>query len=196
MVRLLTGRRFKAGGSSLRPLEPVYIDNVIRDGPSTFVRPSHYWITTEMATSKKKKKKVREEDSGEKVRTIQGRKSHKPVTGHGKSWWTNHNIVTWWTCKRDRKPDILSHWDNHEQFILNWKYNVTSAIPSHAYSINRLNCVWSETWWGPLDVPSMSLRALASIRPIPRLIPISTVSGADTPWIQYQIAGTVHQTLF
>ena len=95
-----------------------------------------------------------------------------------------------------QKPDILSHWDNHEQFILNWKYNVTSAIPSHAYSINRLNCVWSETWWGPLDVPSMSLRALASIGPIPRLIPISTVSGADTPWIQYQIAGTVRQTLF
>ena len=32
---------------------------------------------------KKKKKKVRGADNGEKVRTIQGRKSHIPVTGHG-----------------------------------------------------------------------------------------------------------------
>ena len=31
----------------------------------------------------KKKKKVRGADNGEKVRTIQGRKSHIPVTGHG-----------------------------------------------------------------------------------------------------------------
>ena len=38
---------------------------------------------------------------------------------------------------------------------------------------------------GRLDVPSMSLRALASIGSIPRLIPISMVSGADTTWIQY-----------
>ena len=35
---------------------------------------------------KKEKEKVRGGDNGEKVRTIQGRKSHIPVTGHGQSW--------------------------------------------------------------------------------------------------------------